>query len=134
MKNLFVKIISILTGDVTLTAIVPATQIFVGPVDVTVEEQTGLLMPQINIRQVTEVTATVPRNTRETTFQVDIWSRNNQLEVEDIYERIITLLNYLLTDQGSNHIFWQRSGGAVDDYEGDRRIWHRSITFVAWVQ
>jgi hypothetical protein len=134
MTNLFIKIVNILKADVTLTAIVPATQIFVGPVDVTVETQAQLLMPQINLFMVSEVTRTVPKNVKDTTFQISIWSRNSQLEVETMYERILTLLNYLVADQSTNHIFWERSSGAVDDFEADRRVWHRSVTFTAWVQ
>jgi hypothetical protein len=133
MTNLFIKIVNVLKADVTLTAIVPSTQIFVGPVDVAVEQQTELLMPQINIFQVNEVSRSVPK-VRDTVFQLSIWSRNSQLEVETIYERVITLLNYLSADQGSNHIFWERLDGAVDQYESDRRIWHRALSIVAWVQ
>jgi hypothetical protein len=133
MTNLFIKIVDTLTADATLTAIVPATQIFVGPVDVLVEVQNQLLMPQINIFQVNEVSRSVPQ-VRDTIFQLSIWSRNSQLEVETIYERIITLLNYLTADQGSNHIYWERTDGAVDLYEADRRIWHRAVSIVAWVQ
>jgi hypothetical protein len=106
----------------------------IGPVDIAEEAVATLTLPQINLKQVSEVTNSVPLNTRDTSFQLDIWSRNSQLEVENIYEIILTLLNYLSADQGGNHLFWERSSSAVDMYEADRRIWHRVITFVAWVQ
>jgi len=134
MTNLFVKIVNILTTDPTLTVIVPATNILVGPVDIAQEQVASLTLPQINLHQITELTNLVPKNTRETSFQLDIWSRDSQLEVENIYERILTLLNYLTTDQGGNHIFYERSSGSVDMYETDRRIWHRATTFEVWVQ
>src|SRR3972149_7022772 len=126
MKNVLIKIVDVLKNDATLTAIVPSTQIFVGPVDVVTEVQAELLLPQINIHQVSESSRSVPLNVRDTIIQLDIWSRNSQLEVEDIYERIITLLNYLSVDQGVNHIFWEKLSGATDLYESDRRIWHRA--------
>ncbi len=133
MLTLLEKIIAILTADATLTAIVPASQMFVGPVDVATEKQAGLLLPQINIHVVSEAQRTVPKNVRDTMVQIDIWSRNDLLEVITIYERIIVLLQYQITDTGSDHIFWDRLGSAVDQYESDRRIFHRSMTFQCWV-
>lgn len=133
MKELLQKIISILVTDSTLTAIVPATQIFVGPVDIASEKQSELLFPQINVHIISEAQRTVPKNVRDTMVQIDIWSRNNLLETVDIYERIITLLEYQTTDQSTGHIFWERLGGSVDQYESDRRIFHRSMTLQCWV-
>lgn len=119
-------------ADSTLTAIVPATSILVGPVDITMEKQAGLLYPQINLHAVSEVQRSNPLNTRDTQIQLDIWSRNSQLELENIYEEVVTALGYLTVNQGTSHIFWSRLGGAIDDYEADRRIWHRACTFVFW--
>lgn len=133
MLNLLEYIISILTTDSTLNAIVPVSQIFTGPVDIDTEKQSQLLFPQINVHVVSEVSRTVPRNVRDTMIQIDIWSRNNFLETVSIYERIITLLNYNVADKNTGHIFWQRVGGAVDQYETDRRIFHRSVTYQCWI-
>ncbi len=132
MLEILQNIIAVLTGDTTLTGIVPATSIMVGPVDIVTENQAGLIMPQINIHVISEVSRSIPSNTRDSLIQIDIWSRNNQLEIENIYERIITLLNYTSPSQGSAKIFWERLGGAVDQYEGDRGIWHRSVTYNIW--
>lgn len=132
MLEIFQKIISTLTGDATLTTTVPANNILVGPVDILQEKQTDLLYPSVIISQVSETVRSVPLNTRDTQIQVDIWSRNSQLEVETIYERVLTLLNYLAADQSTAHIYWQRLGGAADLFESDRRIWHRSTTFTVW--
>lgn len=134
MLEIIDYIISILIADATLIAIVPATQIFTGPVDVATEKQVELLLPQINVHIVSETQRTVPSNTRDTMVQIDIWSRNNMKEVATIYERIITLLTYKTVDQGTAHIFWDRLGSAVDQYESDRRIFHRSMSFVVWTQ
>lgn len=132
MLEIFQKIISTLIGDSTLTAIVPTENIFTGAADIIQEKQATLLSPAIILSQVGESVRTVPLNVRDTQIQLDIWSRNSQLEVETIYERVMTLLNYLSGDQSTAHIFWQRLGGAVDLFESDRRIWHRSCTFVCW--
>lgn len=132
MLEIFQKLIATLTGDSTLTGLVPATSILTGPVDMLQESQKSLLFPSIILSQVSEVSRTVPSNTRDTHVQLDIWSRNSQLEIENIYEQVVLLLNYLSGDQSTAHIFWQRLGGAVDMFEGDRRVWHRSCTFVVW--
>lgn len=132
MLEILQSIISVLTGDATLTAIVPSTNIMVGPVDIVTESQAGLIMPQINVHVVSEVSRSVPLNTRDTLIQIDIWSRTSQLELENIYERVVALLNYSSPSQGTAKIFWERLGGAVDQYEGDRGIWHRSVTYNIW--
>ncbi len=132
MLEILEQIIQILLADTTLTNTVPGTSIFAGPVDITMEKQANLLYPQINIRTVGEVQHTVPIKTRETQIQLDIWSRNNLKEIETIYERVLTLLSYKSADKATAHIFWQRLNGAVDDYESDRRVWHRACTFTVW--
>lgn len=132
MLEILQNIIAVLKGDTTLTNIVPAVNILVGPVDVVTETQNGLKMPQINLHVISEVSRSVPSNTRDTLVQLDIWDRNSQLELETIYERIITLLNYTSPTQGSAKIFWERLGGSVDQYESDRRIWHKAVTFNIW--
>lgn len=134
MLEILQYIISILTADATLTSIIPATQIFTGPVDVATEAQSQLLLPQINIHCVSESVRTVPINCRDTIIQIDIWSRNDMLEVINVYERILTLLDYNIANEGSAHIFWERLDGSHDQYESDRRIWHRSLSFKAWSQ
>jgi hypothetical protein len=126
------SIINLLTTDPTLNAIVPATSIFTGPVDQTMESQASLTYPIIVLSQVSEVSRSVPLSTRDTNVQIDIWSRNSQLEIETIYERIIELLNYQSGNQGTAHLFWQRLGGAVDLFESDRRVWHRSSSYTIW--
>ena len=132
MLEIFTKIISTLQADGTLTAIVPAENISVGPVDIVIEKQSELRKPQINIFQVSESLRTNPLNVRDTTVQLDIWSRTSQLEIETIYERVVTLLSYQTVNNGSAHIFWNRLDGANDVYEQDRRIWHRACSFKVW--
>ncbi len=132
MLEIFQNFVAILSNDTTLNAIVPAANILTGPVDITMEKQSELLYPQINLWQVSEMQRSNPLETRDTQVQLDIWSRNNQMEIEMIYERVITLLSYETVDQNTAHIFWTRLDGGVDHYEASRRIWHRAITFRVW--
>lgn len=131
MLQIFQEFITLLTGSSAVTTIV-GTNIFTGPVDITMEKQAELLYPQILLSLVSESVHTVPLNTRDTSIQLDIFSRNSQLEVEQIYEAVLTALNYQSGDVNTAHIFWQRLGGAVDLFESDRRYWHRSLTFQVW--
>lgn len=132
MLEIFQKIIATLIADATLTATCPASNIFTGAADILQEKQNTLLSPAIILSQISESVRTVPLNTRDTQVQLDIWSRNSQLEVETVYERVLILLDYLAGDQSTAHIYWQRLGGAVDLFETDRRVWHRSCTFTVW--
>ena len=106
--------------------------ILTGPADIVQEQAATLLEPSIILSQVSESSRTVPTNTRDTQVQLDILSRNSQLELENIYEAVVKLLNYVSQNQSTAHIFWQRLGGATDLFESDRRIWHRSCTFTVW--
>lgn len=132
MLEILEKIISILTNDADVLAVIPAANIFVGPVDVAFDKQSELPYPQINIHVSSEVQRSNPLNTRDTQIQLDIWSRNSQMEIEQIYEAMIEALKYQLTDQDTAHIFWSRLNGATDFYESDRRIWHRAVIFSFW--
>lgn len=134
MLELLQNIIAVLTDNAPLIALIPADHIFVGPVDITMQKQDELLYPQINIHVVSEVQRSVPLYTRDTQVQMDIYSRNSQLELENIYEAAIQALQYEIADQGTAHVFWIRLGGSVDFYEQDRRIWHRAATFTAWTR
>ena len=135
MLELLTNIISILTGDATLTAMVPATNIFTGSVDIVNEAQATLLYPQIQLHVISETTRSVPTNTRDTLIQVSIFSRNNQLETINIYERILTLLEYNSQQiDGTAVISWEKVSGCTDMFESDRRIWHRAATIVCWAQ
>ena len=132
MLEIFQTLISTLIADPVLTAIVPVTSILTGPVDLTMETQASLLYPSIVLWLVGETSRTVPLYARDTQIQLDIWSRNSQLELETIYEQVLVDLNYLSGNQSTAHIFWERLGNAVDLFETDRRIWHRACTFVVW--
>lgn len=126
------EFVAILTANSTITTIVPVANILTGPADIVQEKQATLLEPSIMLFQVSEAMRSVPLNTRDTQLQLDILSRNSQLELENIYEAVLLALNYQILNQNTAHIFWQRLSGAVDIIETERRIWRRSLTFLAW--
>jgi hypothetical protein len=132
MLEIIQKIIATLVADSTLTAIVPANNILYGPVDIVEWQQSGLNLPQINIYTPEESTRPVPTNARDTTIQLNIWSRNSMIEVVTVYERVIQLLNYITANQSTAHIFWSIQSGMNDQVETDRRIFHRSVIFKIW--
>lgn len=132
MLELLENFIQILTTDAGVTALVPAKDIMVGPVDIVMEKQSELIYPQINLRIISETQRSNPLNTRDTEVGIDIWSRNSQMEIENIYEAVIKALSYETANKGFAHIFWTRLSSSVDVQETDRRIWHRATTFVAW--
>lgn len=132
MLNICNKVVKILMSDPTLTSTVPVSSISVGPVDVIVQKQSELLMPQINIHPISESVSTVPLNTKDTRVQMDIWSRNSEMEVQTIYERVLILLNFQTYDQGGSHVFWQRLENTAVMYDTEVRLWHMSADFVFW--
>lgn len=132
MLEILQYIVAQMTADATLTAIVPVANMFTGPIDVLIEAQDELHMPMIVVSTVSEAQRTVPQGARDTTIQIDIWSRNSMLEAEQIYEEIVSLFSFKIANQSSAHIFWERLQGAVDMFEEDRRIWHKAVTVVFW--
>ena len=132
MLEILEWIVAKMLADPTLIALVPAKNIFTGPVDVLVENQNELHMPSIIISGVSEVQRTVPQGARDTVVQVDIWSRVSMMEVEQIYEEVLSLLSFQIANQGQAHIFWDRLSGAVDMFEEDRRVWHKAVSMTFW--
>ena len=136
MLNIIQKELALLTIDSTLATLMntttPNKRIFTGAVDIVKETQSTLGFPLLNIIAISESFRTVPEGARDSRIQIDIWSRNSELEVENIYERIQTLLNFKSGDINSSHVFWQRSSGMSSDYENDVRLWHYSTDFTIW--
>lgn len=135
MIEILENILSILTGDATLTAMVPAANIFTGPVEIVQEAQSDLKYPQINLSIVSESTRSVPNNSRDTMVQLSIFSNTSMIEAVNIYERVLTLLEYSMTTIDTTAIiWWLKISGMQDQFESDRRIWHRAVTLVCWSQ
>ena len=131
-------IVNILTSDSQLVSLLSAAglngknNILFGNVDVPVETQQDLIYPQVNIHLVSESVRTVPLGAMDIRLQIDIFSRNDQIEVENIYSRILQLLNFTDTSYGTTKLFWCRLSEATDMYETSARIWHRSFDFTFW--
>ena len=132
MLNISTALVKILTSDQILTAIVKPANISVGPFDITVETQVSLTMPQISIQPISESVRTVPLNAKDTNIQLDIWSRNSELEAQTIYERVIVLLNFQTYTQGSSWVAWQRLNNVSSSYESESRLWHYYADFIFW--
>lgn len=134
MLEILIKIIATLKADAVLTAIVPAGNIFTGPVDALSEFNSpgGIILPAVVLSVVSESQRPVPQNVRDTQVQLDVYSRVGQLELEQMYEQIISDLSMMTYNQGGAHVFWQLLSGAHDNFETERRIWHRAVTFQIW--
>lgn len=132
MLTITQNLISSLLADATVKSLV-SNRIFPEGVDI-VPETT--LFPLITIHNISERTLTNPRNEREITIQVSIWSRKNQLEVEQISEGVLQVLNYQRFNSGYGSTIqrWGREDSAVDLFEADRRVWHKALTFRVWAQ
>lgn len=132
MINICNQFITLLQGYSPLTAIISSKNMFVGPVDIVKEQQNTIGFPMLTIMPVSEVWATVPLDTRMTRIQIDIWSRNNEMEAQNSYEQIIAALNYQKYDSGTSHIFWQRGDGATSISETDVRLWRYTADMLVW--
>jgi hypothetical protein len=125
-----------LTGDAALAALMntdlPITTIYTGPVDLVKQTQASLKFPLMTLTATSETFRTVPLGARDSRVSVDIWSRNSELEIEQIYERICTLLNFQEGDKNSTWVAWQRGGGLSSQYESDARLWHFTADFITW--
>ena len=130
MLTIIQEIISTLLADTIIQGFV-SDRIFPEGIDI-VPETT--LFPLITIHNISERTLTNPKNEREITVQISIWSRKNQLEVEQISEAVLSLLNYqqFHTGYGTTIKRWQREDSGVDIFESDRRIWQKAISFRIW--
>jgi hypothetical protein len=130
MLTILEYIVNLLKTDATIIGFV-SDRIYPTGVDITPENG---LFPLITFSTVSEITRTVPVSARDSIYQIDIWSILSQYEVEQITERILTLLNrsQFHTGYGSTVLRWQRQDGANDIFESDRRIWHKALRFRAW--
>lgn len=142
MLDISQNIISILVNDTTLWTlmnpnattppVLPNKSIFTGPTDIVREQQATLGYPTINVFAVSESFRTVPQGARDSRIQVDLWSRNSESQVQQIYERVEALINFTNGNFNSTHIWWERSGGMRSSYEGDVRLWHWACDFIVW--
>ncbi len=75
-----------------------------------------------------------PRGMHVGILQLDIWSTNSALEVENIYERLGQLLNYRdsTTQSLSGILWWFREERAMDMHTPSRRLWHKVVDYKFW--
>jgi hypothetical protein len=123
-------IVNILSNNADIQGYV-GTRIFPTGVDITPEAPD--LFPLITFHSISEITRTVPRGAREAIIQIDVWSILSQLQVEEISEKIISILNFIQFRDGTC-LRWNREDGAVDLTESDRRIWRKSLRFRYWAK
>ena len=129
-------IVSTLTGNATLAGLmntsIPNKAIYTGDVDVVREQQTTFQYPLLVIHTIADSFERLPLNARETVLQIDIYSRNDELEAVNIYEEIGNILVYENSVQGGTKIWWQRVTDGHDQSEEGMRIFHIPITLKIW--
>jgi len=136
MTDLIQYALGLLKTDSTLAGLLntttPIKTIFSGPVDIVKESQTTLGLPLITITAVSESFRSVPQGARDSRISLDIWSRNSELQVHSIYERVCSLLNFQSGSSNSSWVAWERGSGLVSQYESDARLWHWSCDMTVW--
>lgn len=139
MLQVLQYVITTLKNDATLQTYLGTspTRVFPQGVDTSPEN-----MPCITVFNVSEVTHTNPRSEREGMIQVDIWvnkgtaSLSPQLLSETIYERVLTLMNFdqYQSGYGNSLLRWSREDFMLDQFESDRRIYHKVIRWKWWAR
>lgn len=132
MLSIFQSTIDTLKNDATIQSFV-AQRVYPEGVDIAPE---STLFPLITVHHISENTYTNPRNEKVISMQISMWSRLSEVEVEQIADRVETLLNYqqFQTGYGTTIQRWQRQDSGADQYESDRRIWHKALTFKTWAK
>lgn len=135
MRRVKQFIIQKLLDDATINGYV-GRRVYPSQRDITPE-----ILPAITVTQVSGGHRTVPSRARDMLMQVDIWSINNFLEVENIYERVTTLLNSPVTATsvlaltGDNEqIYWVREDSSVDVPDETRNLFHKAVTLRVWAR
>ena len=136
MINTNQNIVAALNSDITLAALmgttVPNKLIFSGDVDIVQETQASFQYPMIMISPISEVFDVLPLEARNAHFQLDIFDRTSQLEVEQIYEQVVYNLSFINTSQGGTKIWWTRPDSATYVHEGEMRIFHIRLDVVVY--
>jgi len=132
MLTLLQNITDTILADTTMQGFI-SNRVYPEGIDIAPETT---LFPLLTIHSISEVTLTNPPNERECLIQISIWSRLSHLETEQIAEQLLTLFNYqqFNTGYGTTILRWQREDMGNDQFEADRRIWHKSITIRCWAR
>lgn len=136
MTDIIQYMLGLLINDSTLASllntVVPIKTIYSGPVDIVKEAQSTLRFPLMTLTAVSESFRTVPQGARDSRVVIDVWSRNSELEIHKIYEKITSLLNFQQGNSNTSWIAWERGGGLASQYETDIRLWHWSWDVIVW--
>jgi len=139
MLQILQYVITTLKNDATLQTYLGTspTRVFPQGVDISPEN-----LPCITVFNVSEITHTTERNERDGTIQIDIWvnagtaTLSPQLLSETIAERVLILLNFAQyqSGYGNSLLRWSREDMMVDQFESDRRIYHKVIRWKWWAR
>ena len=136
MINTAQNIIISLTQDSTLAGLmnttVPNNSVYTGDVYVVREKQNTFQYPLLTMSPVSEEFEVMPLNGRQATYQLDIFSRNSEIEAIQIYEQVVFNLSFINTSQDSTKIWWTRPVSATNISESEMRIFHIRVDIHVW--
>ena len=75
-----------------------------------------------------------PQGMHVGSIQLDIYSLNNSLEMEQIYDRVAQLLNFKdsTTESLTGTLWWIRENAVRDIHDSERRLWRKTVDFKIW--
>lgn len=90
--------------------------------------------PCITFFEVGTTITAVPRGMNIGILQVDIWSKNGEIEVENIETRISQLMNFRDSSQDTftGTLWWCRKNSVRENFEQDRKLWNKSVDYRFW--
>ena len=137
MLNVQLNVLSVLKNDATLASLMntltPNLHIYMGARDIVIEKQSDIQYPAIIITVVSESDIRIPIHGHESRLQIDVWSRNSELEAVKIYDQIRALLSYQNnTTSNSTTIWWSRIDSASEDYNSEMVLWRYKIDVFVW--
>jgi hypothetical protein len=133
MLNVKEWIVTKITHDATLSALLagPNGLINVFPMDIDIQPEQ---FPCITYADISMTVLSVPRGMHIGTIQLDIYSKQNAKEAEDIYTRLGEIFNFKdsFTETFNGTLWWFREERVTDLHQPNRRLWHKSIDFKVW--
>ncbi len=139
MINLKEWIVSVITTNTTLQNMLsigntgnPPYNVYPAGVDIQPEN-----FPAITFQDAGLGLLNLPTGMHTGRFQLDVWSKLNQLEVDTIYTILARLVNYQHTRIAttvfpSGTLWWIKEEMATDTPETGRRLWRKIISYHVW--
>jgi len=135
MLDFKIWLVNRVTTDATIQSLLGASSasdvpFFPLDIDITPED-----FPCITYSTITNTVWSRPQGIHEGTIQIDVWSKTNALEVENLYERLDYLLNFKdsTTQSITGTMWWIREQMERDMHDAQRRVWHKSVDYRFWV-